>query len=78
MGLADADLRPAPADPLGAVVNWVQRGKAPTSLLGTLANPVTGAVIRSRPLCMYPLVARYTGHGSTNKARNFTCVRPSS
>jgi feruloyl esterase len=69
---------PAPADPLGAVVNWVQHGKAPRSILGTLTNPVTGAVTRSRPLCMYPLVARYTGHGSTNQARNFTCVRPSS
>ena len=69
---------PAPANPLAAVVNWVQHGKAPVSIPGTITNPVTGAVIRSRPLCMYPLVARYTGHGSTNKARNFTCVRPSS
>jgi hypothetical protein len=69
---------PAPADPLGAVVNWVQHGKAPASVLGTITNPVTGAVIRSRPLCMYPLVARYTGHGSMNQAGNFTCVRSSS
>jgi tannase/feruloyl esterase len=69
---------PAPADPLGAVVNWVQHGKAPASILGTLANPVTGAVTRSRQLCMYPLVARYTGHGSTNDARNFTCAQSSS
>lgn len=68
---------PAPADPLGAVVNWVQHGKAPASILGTITNPVTGAVIRSRPLCGYPRVARYTGHGSTNEARNFTCVRSS-
>jgi hypothetical protein len=66
---------PAPANPLAAVVNWVQRGKAPVSILGTITNSVTGAVTRSRPLCMYPLVARYTGHGSPNEARDFSCVQ---
>jgi hypothetical protein len=68
---------PAPANPLAAVVNWVQHGKAPVSILGTITSPVTGAVIRSRPLCMYPLIARYTGHGSVNEARDFSCVQPS-
>jgi hypothetical protein len=68
---------PAPANPLAAVVNWAQHGKAPVSILGTITNPVTGAVTRSRPLCMYPLVARYTGHGSPNEARDFICVQPS-
>jgi hypothetical protein len=66
---------PAPADPLAAVVNWVEHGQAPTSILGTVTDPTTGVVTLSRPLCAYPLVARYTGHGSTSQARNFTCAR---
>jgi feruloyl esterase len=66
---------PAPANPLAAVVNWVEHGQPPVSILGTVVNPATGTVTLSRPLCMYPLVARYTGHGSTNDAANFTCAR---
>jgi len=66
---------PAPADPLTAVVNWVEHGQAPHSILATVADPATGAVILSRPLCAYPLVARYTGHGSTSQAQNFICAQ---
>ena len=28
---------------------------------------------RSRPLCQYPLVAKYKGTGSTDDAANFVC-----
>ena len=66
---------PAPADPLTAVVNWVEHGQAPHSILATVADPATGAVTLSRPLGAYPLVARYTGHGSTSQAQNFICAR---
>ena len=31
-------------------------------------------VIRTRPLCAFPRVARYKGSGSTDEAANFTCV----
>jgi Tannase and feruloyl esterase len=64
---------PAPADPLGAVVNWVEHGKAPKSILATIVDPATNVVTMSRPLCEYPLMARYKGHGSTNEASSFTC-----
>jgi hypothetical protein len=33
----------------------------------------TGAITRSRPLCQYPLVARYKGQGSTDQAASFEC-----
>ena len=65
---------PAPADPLTAVANWVEHGQAPTSILGTVVDPATNVVILSRPLCMYPLTARYTGHGSADDASNFACA----
>ncbi|MGH9057099.1 MAG: tannase/feruloyl esterase family alpha/beta hydrolase [Acidimicrobiales bacterium] len=60
---------PMPDDPLGAVVNWVEHGQAPASLVGTLA---TGS---SSLLCMYPLHAAYTGSGPTNQASSYQCVR---
>jgi len=65
---------PAPADPLTAVVNWVEHGQAPASILGTVVDPATNVVTLSRPLCMFPLMARYTGHGSPDDASNFTCA----
>ena len=33
----------------------------------------SGKVVRSRPLCQYPLVARYKGQGSTDEASSFSC-----
>jgi feruloyl esterase len=33
----------------------------------------TGTVIRTRPLCPYPLVAKYKGIGSTDDAASFVC-----
>lgn len=66
---------PAPADPLTAVVNWVEHGQAPGSILGTVTDPTTGVVTSSRPLCAYPLVARYKGSGDPNTAASYACVR---
>lgn len=56
-------------DMLTAVVNWVEKGKAPDSVIAT------GATFpgRSRPLCAYPKHAQYTGTGDTQDARNFEC-----
>ncbi|MEU0567441.1 tannase/feruloyl esterase family alpha/beta hydrolase [Nonomuraea sp. NPDC005983] len=65
---------PTPTDPLAATVAWVEHGQAPQSIPATLTDPATGTETLSRPLCAYPLVARYTGHGNTGDARNFTCA----
>ena len=61
-------------DPMTAVINWVEKGKAPDSL--SAKQVVDGKVVRSRPLCPYPQVARYTGEGSIDDAANFRCVAP--
>jgi hypothetical protein len=61
-------------DSVTAVIDWVEKGKAPDSLL---ASKVTdGKVVRTRPLCPYPQVARYKGQGSVDEAANFSCVAP--
>lgn len=36
-------------------------------------SQVFGKVDRTRPLCPYPQIAKYKGHGSTEEAANFVC-----
>jgi len=63
---------PQPAGLMEALLAWVEEGRAPDRRLATRRDQ-TGAVTRSRPLCPYPLVARYRGTGSTDDAANFVC-----
>jgi feruloyl esterase len=59
-------------DAVTAVIDWVEKGTAPASMI---ASKVTdGKVVRTRPLCPYPQVARYKGTGSIDEAANFSCV----
>jgi hypothetical protein len=62
----------APADPFGALVNWVENGKPPRTLLG-VRRDTTGNVVMSRPVCHFGENAVYLGHGDTNVAKNFVC-----
>ena len=61
-------------DAVTAVIDWVEKGKAPDSLLASKVPD--GAVVRTRPLCPYPQVARYKGQGSVDDAASFSCVAP--
>jgi len=63
---------PTPTGQMEALLAWVEEGRAPETLLATRRDQ-SGAVTRSRPLCPYPLVARYRGNGSTDDAANFRC-----
>ncbi len=69
----------APDKPKHSVSNaleqWVEKGTAPNEIIATkykAGNPQS--VVRTRPLCPYPQVARYRGSGSTDDAANFVCV----
>jgi feruloyl esterase len=53
---------------------WVQRGVAPEEVIAT--HSINGVVDRLRPLCPYPKVAVYKGHGDTNDAASFVCRDP--
>jgi feruloyl esterase len=59
-------------DAFSPVVDWVENGLAPDSILGTApaATPFPG---RTRPLCPYPQFAHYKGTGDINLAANFEC-----
>jgi feruloyl esterase len=63
---------PAPTGVLDALLSWTEDGKAPETLTA-VRRDATGAVTRARPLCQYPLVAKYKGTGSTDDASSFVC-----
>ncbi len=61
-------------DMLPQLVDWVEKGVAPDSVVATATNPgYFGVASRTRPLCTYPKQARYNGTGDINDAANFTC-----
>jgi tannase/feruloyl esterase len=64
---------PSVFDAFTALVNWVEKGKAPAEIIASQAG---GSPARTRPLCPYPEVARYKGSGSIDEASSFVCRRP--
>ncbi len=66
---------PQPVGQFDAVVKWVEDGEAPDTLTA-VKHDTTGAVVRRRPLCEFPLAAHYKGSGSTDDAANFVCGSP--
>jgi hypothetical protein len=58
-------------DKLGPVVQWVEKGIAPDSIIGS--RMVNGKPDRTRPLCPYPQTAKYKGSGNIDDAANFVC-----
>ena len=56
---------------VGAIDQWVDQGQAPERIV---ASRVEGdQVVRTRPLCAYPKIAKYSGSGNTNDASSFLC-----
>jgi pimeloyl-ACP methyl ester carboxylesterase len=75
------------ADFLSPLVAWVERGRAPGSIVATARGagnpggvnaevPADWASDRTRPLCPYPAVARYKGRGNVESAGNWRCSEP--
>lgn len=71
-------------DALNALVSWVEHGVAPDRIVATARGPGNAGGVnpevpaswtasRTRPLCPYPLVARYNGTGDAESAANFSC-----
>jgi feruloyl esterase len=56
----------APHDVVLAIMDWVENGKAPSQIIATKFKNDTDTsqgVLRQRPLCPYPQIARYKGGG---------------
>ena len=72
-------------DTLGALEQWKEHAAPPqqiiaakygNDLMAYIGLPA-GKALKTRPLCPYPNVARWTGAGSTDDAANFVCKPPS-
>ena len=66
--------RNADHDVVLALARWVEQGVAPQAIVATTMKD--GAVVRQRPVCVYPRQARYKGSGDIDLAANFTCEAP--
>jgi feruloyl esterase len=58
-------------DMAAALDGWVDGGRAPALVPASRIRD--GKVDRTRPLCAWPMTARYTGTGSLDDAANFVC-----
>ena len=72
------------ADFITPLVNWVEYGQAPASIVATARGPgnpggvnadvpADWAPNRSRPLCPFPGVAKYKGSGDVELASSWAC-----
>jgi feruloyl esterase len=61
-------------DPLSALEQWVEQGRAPDWLLATKRTR-QGQTVWQRPVCAWPAAARLTG-GDPAQAAAWTCVVP--
>lgn len=72
-------------DALAALVAWVEQGQAPERIVASARGtgnaggvnaelPATWSATRTRPLCPYPMVARYKS-GDVEQAASFACER---
>lgn len=59
-------------NPVEAVEQWLSGGMAPEWI--PAARVVNGRFERTRPLCAFGTVARWTGSGGTDDAANFACI----
>jgi feruloyl esterase len=67
-----------------ALEAWVEQGVAPGPVVASkyesdikgLLAPHKTELKRTRPLCPYPQVARWSGKGSAHLASSFSCVEP--
>jgi Tannase and feruloyl esterase len=61
-----------------ALEAWVEQGTAPAEIIATKFhnnNDPRSGVARTRPLCIWPQVAKYKGTGSTDEAGSFVCAK---
>lgn len=70
-------------DMVEAMMNWVEKGQVPEQIVASVRGgastvpnkelPADWSASRTRLLCPYPSVARYTGKGDTESASHFRC-----
>jgi feruloyl esterase len=75
-GISNGPVIDADHDLMKALELWVEKGIAPEKIIATKYlddNPQHGIAVQ-RPLCPYPKIAEYNGHGRTTDSSSFKCV----
>jgi len=72
MGHCGGGEGPNKMDLAATLDTWVTNGKAPAKMIAS--HSTAGKVGRTRPLCPYPQVAKYSGSGNMDDAANFSCA----
>jgi feruloyl esterase len=70
-------VKPGPdRDVVSALEAWVEHGRAPQSFVATkyVDDKPAAGVQFERPVCVYPQVPRYDGHGDRHSASSFSCA----
>jgi len=73
VGHCGGGVGPNRVDFLTAMEDWRERGQAPAFVVAARAADQQGRTEMTRPLCPYPQIAKYTGTGRTDDAKNYTC-----
>ncbi len=74
MGHCGGGVGPSAFDAVSVLDDWVAKKKAPEKIIAS--HITNGTADRTRPLCPYPQVAHWNGTGSSDDAKQFTCVVP--
>jgi len=76
-GSTPSPVTDADHDLVSAAAQWRESGKAPEKIIATkyVDNRPGNGIALQRPLCVYPLVARYKGSGDMNDASSFACSK---
>jgi len=77
-GNSPAPQKDADHDLMSAIQKWVESGAAPQKIIATkyVDNAPAKGIAMQRPLCAYPMSARYNGSGDPNAASSFSCAKP--
>ena len=59
-------------DKMSAITDWVEKSQAPEKIIASKLQ--NGQVQRTRPLCVYPAVAKWNGAGNLNDSASFSCA----
>ena len=76
MGHCQGGIGPNKFDLVKVLEGWSEKGVAPDSIIATRVDEKTSKPNMTRPICPWPQVAKYSGSGSVDDAKNFYCVRP--
>lgn len=61
-------------DTMLALERWVEQGVAPEQFVAARVDAKTNAADLTRPVCVYPKVPVWEGHGNPNEAASFACA----